>query len=240
MRNLNDIMNAVGSDKGDQIGAKHNYAVLYDKFLSMYRANPINFVEIGIDRGQSTKGWYEYFEKAAVNMVDINDFSSYLNNDRIKCHAGNQSVFTDMERIAKSIGSINVLIDDGGHCMDHQQITFGAMFPFIVSGGLFFIEDILTSNYDPTVPSLSTPNGFCYGQPLLINKDKSNTTIRVFKNWQLTGVFKSDFLSPEKNIELTDQIKDVVIYDDKNNKVDIMSSDENKILDGGVICIVRK
>jgi len=35
-----------------------------------------------------------------------------------------------------------VIIDDGSHAAEHQQISLGGLFPHLESGGLYFIEDL--------------------------------------------------------------------------------------------------
>lgn len=239
MKTLNEIMNSNGSDKGDSIGVKHNYVPIYEQWFENCRDKEIKFVEIGIDFAQSLKGWTEYFQNGKIFMIDINDFSQY-NSSRVTCIRGNQSIRFDMNKASEIIGeNIDYLIDDGGHCMDHHQFTFAELFPKMKSGGFYFIEDIHTANWDPKKDPSSSP-GFCYGQPLHINEDRSSSTINVFKNFQKNGSLDSPFLTLEDNKRLTSMIDEVIIYDDNNNIIDVESSDELNITLNGVILIKKK
>jgi hypothetical protein len=235
---LNEIMNASGSDKGDQIGAKHNYVPIYEKLFENYRDSEVKFMEVGIDSGQSLKAWQTYFTKAKIYMVDYNNFS-HLNTDRVTCFQANQSKMEDMIRVSNQVADLDFFIDDGGHCMDHQQLTFGAIFPKMKSGGLFFIEDTHTSNWDPSIHPLTSP-GYCYGQPVMINEDRSSTTINTFKRFQRTKLLDSIFLSDHLNNSLRDMIDEVIIYGDNNEEIPIDSDLENTVINHGVILIKRK
>ena len=234
---LNEIMNDCSSDKGDSIGAKHNYTPIYESYFEKHRNDNIRFMEVGIDLGQSVIGWNKYFTVAKIFMIDIRDFSN-LNTNRVTCIRADQSKIGDLLAVANTVKEIDFFIDDGGHCMHHQQLTFGAIFPIMKSGGLFFIEDVHTSNWNPATQPPNSP-GYCYGQPLMIGAD-GNNTIRVFKTFQKTGIFYSEFLSAEENKFLTESIDSVIIYDDYNNEVPIESSNELSIVKNGVILIRKK
>ena len=236
--NLTEIMNAAGSDKGDSVGAKHNYTPIYEKWFEKSRDREILFMEVGVDRGQSAKGWESYFTNGKIFMVDYMNFS-HLDNEKVKFFQANQSKFEDLLSVAEKIDNLDFFIDDGGHCMNHHQLTFGAIFPKMKTGGLFFIEDTHTANWDPVTQPESSP-GYCYGQPVMINEDRSTSTINVFKKFQKTGVFESKFLSDEMNKRLQEMIDEVIIYGDDNQEVDIESSLESEIVKHGVILIKRK
>ena len=49
----------------------------------------------------------------------------------------------------EAIGEVqfDVIIDDGSHRPDHQQIALGFLFPHLRSGGLYFIEDLMTNGF---------------------------------------------------------------------------------------------
>lgn len=235
---LNEIMNAARSDKGDLIGAKHNYTPIYEKWFEPYRDDEVKFMEVGIDSGQSAKAWQAYFTKARIYMVDYNNFS-HLNTDRVTCFQANQSKMEDMIRVSNQVSDLDFFIDDGGHCMDHQQLTFGAIFPKMKSGGLFFIEDTLTSNWDPKIQPLGSP-GYCYGQPVMINEDRSSTTINTFKRFQRSKLLDSVFLPDYLNASLQDMIEEVIIYGDSNEEIPVDSDLENGVIKHGVILIRKK
>jgi hypothetical protein len=236
--NLNEIMNESRSDKGNMVGAAHNYTPIYESWFEEYRDREVNFMEVGVDFGQSVRGWSKYFTKAKIYMLDYTDFS-HLNNSRVTYFKANQSNIEELKIAAEQVDGLDFFIDDGGHCMDHQQLTFSVFFPKMKNESLFFIEDTHTSNWDPRIHPTNSP-GYCYGQPIMINEDRSSSTINVFKKFQRTGKFHSPFLSEEVNLQLQEMIDEVIIYGDNNEIVEVDSNLENSIVKHGVILIKRK
>ena len=56
---------------------------------------------------------------------------------------GNQMNRDDLNRAGKmSNGGFDVIIDDGAHNNDAQQISLGGLFPYLKGGGLYIIEDL--------------------------------------------------------------------------------------------------
>jgi hypothetical protein len=164
---LTDIANLEGTDKGT-VGPSpkwpaHNYTDVYGAYLSPMRWDEINLLEIGLGvpgdswdariahgrnegGGGSLRTWYGYFPKARIYGADINA-APHLDNDRISTHLMDQG---DPEAIAaflESIGDVefDVIVDDGSHMPDHQQVSLGCLFPRLKSGGLYIIEDLLTN-----------------------------------------------------------------------------------------------
>jgi hypothetical protein len=201
--NLIEIIDKYKSDKGNS-SEGHRYSYIYNDYLEPLKMDNLNFMEIGIGTGESVYAWYDYFINSQIYMVDIDDRSDEYDNDRIKCLVGDQSDITSLNKIKDTVGSLDVFIDDGGHGMHHQQISIGVFLPIIKDNGLYFIEDLHTSNFDP--------GSTLYNQSLMINEDRSNTTLRVLKNFKSTGIFKSEFVDDETNELITSLIKDVIFY----------------------------
>jgi Methylase involved in ubiquinone/menaquinone biosynthesis len=173
--NLTEIANKYSTDKGtikkhDWEGDRHFYSPIYDQYLSHLRNESITILEIGIGSGPSLKMWYEYMPNARIFALDIDDKTMY-NNDRVKCYKGDQSNREHLERLMSVIGQVDVIIDDGGHYMNQQQISFASLFKYLKPDGMYFIEDLHTSYW---------PHGkvIYNGVPVDINEDRSNTTVK--------------------------------------------------------------
>lgn len=210
---LSRLSNKYRSDKGTKKvfaweGARHLYSPIYHSYFEGLRNKEISIFEIGIGSGASIKVWYDYFPKANIYALDIVDYS-HLDNNRIKTFKGDQSSRTDLEAIFKQINRpMDIIIDDGGHHMNQQQISFGCLFKFLKSGGLYFIEDLHTS-YWPY-------NGFSvvYGDvPIDTNADKSNTTLKMIRDYIANKKLHSLFLTPEEMSYLDQSIADCRLYD---------------------------
>lgn len=160
---LTELANRYGSDKGT-IGPgpgcdAHNYTDVYEAYLQRLRPLPINVLEIGLGvvgekwdarivqgrntGGASLKMWYDYFPRARIYGIDINS-CPYLDNDRIRTFVADQSNVADLESFLRAINqtAFDVIIDDGSHRPDHQQVSLDFFFKRLNPGGLYFIEDL--------------------------------------------------------------------------------------------------
>jgi cephalosporin hydroxylase len=125
----------------------------------MYK--PIRVLEIGIYNGDSLKLWNNYFRQASIFGIDIEPKSQY-DTDIIKTFVADQANRSQLQSFIDTHGGdFDIIIDDGGHYMEQQQISFGFLFPFVKPGGYYVIEDVHTSlsNIYPefmAIPATST------------------------------------------------------------------------------------
>ena len=90
--------------------------------------------------------WKNYFgQKAKIYGVDINPNCKQLEEDRISIFIGDQGDKNFLRVLKKNIPKIDILVDDGGHEMKQQIITFEELFPHISSNGVYLCEDLHTS-----------------------------------------------------------------------------------------------
>jgi len=120
----------------------HEFTKVYDKVLDSFREKEINFLEIGILDGKSLLMWHEYFKLAKIYGADIFN-KSFLNNERISTFIANQEIKEDLEKLPKDL---DVILDDGGHTMLQQQLSFNILFKNnLKDGGIYILEDLHTS-----------------------------------------------------------------------------------------------
>jgi Methyltransferase domain len=130
----------------DKSSAYHNYTEIYARYFSSLREKPIKFLEIGIARGNSVMLWEKYFPNAQLHFIDIAlDHVQYI-SERSHYYSVNQESSEELRQfIGKTGGDFDIIIDDGGHTMRQQIISFQELFPHIKSGGMYVIEDLHTS-----------------------------------------------------------------------------------------------
>jgi hypothetical protein len=175
MKSVSDLIEESTSDKKE-----HNYIEFYEKYFQPLREKELNILEIGIYRPPATEGilvgrtraripaaslkaWYEIFPNSQIYGADVDDFKN-VDNDRISTFVLDQSNRSANKGlgILSSLGiEFDIIIDDGGHTMPQQQITLGYLFKYLKSGGIFVVEDLLTSyllptTYNPTKTRHST------------------------------------------------------------------------------------
>ena len=144
-------MNESGSDKGTEIEGfdAHGYSPYYERWFDSIRTEPLRFLEIGVcdprNPGASLKGWYEYFPNAAIYGIDIVDATRF-ENDRVTTFIGDQSNRDDLARLIDTHGGdFDIVIDDGSHADEHQQVSLEFLLPYVKPSGHYIIEDMQVS-----------------------------------------------------------------------------------------------
>lgn len=138
-----------------------HYFPIYNKCFNAYRNKEIVFVEIGVWNGGSVQMWKNYFgSKAKIIGIDINENCRQFADDQITIEIGSQSDPEFWNQFKKKYPRVDILLDDGGHTMDQQIITFKEMFPHIQDGGLYFCEDCHTSYWGEWEGGLHKPDTY--------------------------------------------------------------------------------
>lgn len=175
LRNPKQSLHSLFLQSGSDKGWYHGYARYYEPILERLRDKPVRLVEIGVEDGESMEAWMRYFTKTdhiygigygAYNewqtegVTNCSDYpwrkSFFLwsvgngvpedSNGKCSLFKGDQSdtEFLDFFK-NKTGGKFDVVIDDGSHVPSHQLISFESLWPSIVPGGFYFIEDVETS-----------------------------------------------------------------------------------------------
>ena len=192
---LTDLANLHATDKGTfgpsaEWGA-HNYTDVYEAFLSPWRSQATDLLEIGVGvRGEawntkvahgrnavgggSVRMWRDYFETGTVTGIDINP-AQFLDEERVRTFVVDQGSRESLrEFLEKSpVASFDVIIDDGSHHPEHQQVSLGVLFGHLKPGGLYIIEDL-------------EANGIGDG-PKAVGSDKVLSTRNVLEGLRLSG-----------------------------------------------------
>ncbi|WP_242005019.1 class I SAM-dependent methyltransferase [Brachyspira pilosicoli] len=141
------------NNKSNAIHKPFSYFDLYQKYFSRFKGRDINLLEIGVQNGGSTRMWEYYFKKINPDYkikifgVDIDPKCKQLDieNENIKIFIGSQSDRIFLRKLKSEIPKIDILIDDGGHHMQDQIITFEEMYESIKDDGIYWCEDVGTS-----------------------------------------------------------------------------------------------
>jgi len=139
--NLTELANKYGSDKGS-----HNYTQIYEKIFKSLKNQPINLLEIGINRTDCTHApslmmWRDYFPQATICGFDIRDFSA-VDLPGIKIFQGDQRKKADLMQVTEVCDQFDIIIDDGSHASLDQQASFWFLFAYVRENGLYIIEDL--------------------------------------------------------------------------------------------------
>jgi hypothetical protein len=124
---------------------EHGFCAFYHTHLDPIRQDVRKVLEIGIARGASLRMWRDYFPNATIHGFDQNVLADPL-PDRVHLHQGDQANRDSLGRLLEATGSdFDLIVDDGGHTMEQQQVSLGVLFPHLRPGGLYGLEDLHTS-----------------------------------------------------------------------------------------------
>jgi hypothetical protein len=129
---------------------KHSsYFAVYDALFSPYRGKPITFVEIGVLGGGSLFMWREFFgPQARIIGIDLNPNARKWEKDGFEIFIGSQSSMDFWQDFRRTVGPVDILLDDGGHTFAQQITTVEAMVDTLRDHGLLVVEDTHTSYMD--------------------------------------------------------------------------------------------
>jgi hypothetical protein len=129
--------------EGHGIVKWEHYFDIYHRHFARFIGHQVNVLEIGIYRGGSLEMWRSYFgEQSHIYGVDIEPACKAFEADHISVLIGDQADRTFWSSFRKSVEGIDILIDDGGHTPEQQQITLEEMLPNLRPGGVYLCEDV--------------------------------------------------------------------------------------------------
>ena len=183
------------------------YLYKYDELFKDIRKDVTKFLEIGVRFGDSMNMWKDYFPNAEIYGIDIHDCTKFdkfrlrEDRERINLHIGDQGKREEMQEFIEKYGSeFDIIIDDGGHDVDLQQISLGFFFKHLKDGGIYSIED------------LDTSNKWRYGN-FKVREDCANTTYRMLCNFiEKDKIWRSYYFNKEETRYLKKYVDYIDIY----------------------------
>jgi hypothetical protein len=137
------------ANQGRLIHKWMHYFDIYDRHFAPFRGQAVNVVEFGVSQGGSLQMWKNYFgPQAHITGVDIDPRCAGLAEDRVDVVIGDQEDRGFLRRLARQVGRVDVLIEDGGHTATQQTNTFEEFWPSITDGGVFLMEDLHTAYWE--------------------------------------------------------------------------------------------
>lgn len=90
--------------------------------------------------------WKQYFgNQAKIFAIDIDPRCKDLEEENIQIFIGSQADRHFLQKVKSQIPKVDILIDDGGHTMIQQIVTFEELFDHVKDNGIYLIEDLHTS-----------------------------------------------------------------------------------------------
>ena len=148
-----------------------HYFDIYHAHFKRYIGTDCIVLEIGVGQGGSLQMWKNYFgNKATIYGLDINPSCKDFEEENISIFIGSQSDRNFLKHLKMKIPKVDILIDDGGHMMDQQIISFEELFEHVKDDGIYLCEDVHTSYWEEYDGGLNKPGSFVEFSKKLIDK----------------------------------------------------------------------
>jgi hypothetical protein len=124
-----------------------SYYKNYDfHFGQLDREKKYSILEIGVRHGGGLWTLKEYFPNSSITGLDIDGVCKQYENkdDDVEVFIGSQLDKDLLEKMSEERGPFDIIIDDGGHHMKQQKISFFKLFP-LMNDGIYVVEDLHTS-----------------------------------------------------------------------------------------------
>lgn len=146
---MNDLEKYFSEGKHRRISKWNHYFEIYDRHFSKFRNKEINVLEIGVLHGGSLQMWKEYFgPRAKIFAIDINPVAKKFEEENVRIFIGSQSDRAFLQEIKRQMPPVDILLDDGGHTMEQQIVSYEELFDHITPNGVYACEDLHTSYWD--------------------------------------------------------------------------------------------
>lgn len=138
-----------------------DYFDVYHRCFARYRGRPIKFLEIGMQNGGSARMWRNYFgPQATIIGVDVDPACKALEGDGLEVWIGDQADPAFWKDFVSVHPALDIVLDDGGHTMQQQIVTFETLFPHLKNFGTYLCEDTHTSYFSGFGGGLEEPYTF--------------------------------------------------------------------------------
>jgi SAM-dependent methyltransferase len=123
----------------------------YHRFFHEWRRRALRLLEIGVLQGGSLRMWRAYFPRAKLFAIDVDPEALACAQQIRDCTVsqvdqGDPGQLNDF--VQSSGGNFDLVIDDGGHHMHQQLLSFDILFPVVKPGGAYVLEDHGTSYWN--------------------------------------------------------------------------------------------
>lgn len=131
-------------------GHRHAYTGIYTLLFARFVENPVVIAELGINNCSSMAMWYNYFKHPDAKIYGFDIDRNHINHLNSLEGDNVKGLFMDVSKedsiingLSQIGGKIDILLDDSSHIFEDQIRIIKKGLPFVKSGGLIIIEDII-------------------------------------------------------------------------------------------------
>ena len=174
----------------------HGFIDVYEPYFNEV-SNSKHILEIGVYYGGSLKYLSDKFKDGNIYGIDIEDKTQY-DEERVKTYIVNQEDRDSLNGFLKELDvEFDIIIDDGGHTMKQQQVSFGILFKRLKKGGIYILEDLHTSR----IENFGT-----------IFPDDLITTLDMLQSFKFTNNIASNHILDDEKEYIKNNVADIRIW----------------------------
>jgi hypothetical protein len=141
------------SDKKLKIHKWHHYFKIYDRHFKKFIGKNPTILEIGVSHGGSLEMWNNYFDnECTIYGIDINpnclNVPERLKTNNVYVSIGNQEERGFWQDYLKDKPKFDIVIEDGGHTMNQQIVSYEELYDHVSDNGVYLSEDLHTSYWN--------------------------------------------------------------------------------------------
>jgi hypothetical protein len=114
----------------------------YQSRFADLRDRPVKLLELGVARGGSLRFWADHFRAPETRIVGVDrtlpDVQLPANVALERC---DQMDSTGLSALASTHGPFDIVVDDASHRTKETRRSFEVLWPHVVVGGTYVIED---------------------------------------------------------------------------------------------------
>lgn len=134
------------NNKENAINKWMHYFDIYHQYFKKFNNKEVSILEIGVYQGGSLNMWRDYFGKdAKIYAIDINPECKQFETENTKIFIGSQEDPVFLNYVKTQMPKLDIVIDDGGHTMRQQIVSFEELYAHIKDDGIYLVEDLHTS-----------------------------------------------------------------------------------------------
>lgn len=128
----------------------HTYiSNFYNEKFKSFKNKEIKILEIGVLQGHSLKLWEQYFKKAEIYGVDIQNIIEHKYEQNVNFFLENAYNINFINKLKNQFGQFDIIIDDGPHTIE-TQLFFLTNYPTLLKEkeSIIILEDVYPQAFE--------------------------------------------------------------------------------------------
>jgi len=191
----------------------------YESVFENIKKPNLVVVEIGVLDGGSLKMWKSFFGKTSrIVGIEKNPKAKALRSLGFEIYIADQESISQLEEVFREIGSVDILIDDGGHTARGQIISSLIASKYMRDGGVIIVEDTHSS----FAADFGMPHKFSFANWVHQVSDLMDQSYLVNKGLQNVKFFKkypADVLEFTSRVHQIRKYRSMTIFEIRHNSL---------------------